>query len=138
MLAAVLVVVAASVAVTLWLTGRGSHSPEDAARRFLEATSCGRLRLLADDRGDARLTSAGCQTLIDAARGRRTYADPLAGRHLQRSLSVGQASVTGDRAQVEVTARYSEDGRALPVERIGVVLLQEGDDWRVDNWGALR
>lgn len=138
LLAAVLVVVAAAVAITLWVTGRGGRSPEDTARRFLEATSCGQLRRLADDRADLRLTSTGCQTLIDAARGRRTYADPLAGRHLHRSLLVADASIVGDRAQVKVTARYSENGRALPSERIGVVLVRAGDDWRVDNWGALR
>lgn len=138
LLAAVLVLVAAALAVTLWLTARGGRGPEDTARRFLEATSCAELRQLADDRGDLRLTPTGCQTLIDAARERRTYGDPLAGRHLHRSLSVGEASVADEQAQVEVTVSYTEDGRALPSERIGVVLVQEGDDWRVDNWGALR
>lgn len=136
LLATVLVVVAAAVAVSLWLTGRGGRGPEDTARAFLEATSCARLRQLADDHGDTSLTPSGCRTLIDAARERRTYRDPHAVQHLHRSLSVGDAIVNGSHAEVTVTVSYREDGRRLPPERIGVVLVQQGDDWLVDDWGS--
>lgn len=134
LLAGVLVVVAAAIVVTLWLTGRGGRSPEDTARLFLQARSCAELRRLADDRGDAKLTQGGCRALTDAAKGRRTYGDPRADRTLARTLSVGRAIVDDDRAEVTVTVSYVEDGRRVAPEHIGVVLVRDGD-WLVSDWG---
>lgn len=134
LLAGVLVVAAAAVAVTLWLTGRDGRSPEETARLFLSARTCPELRRLADHDGNASLNGGGCQALIDAANGRRTYGDRRADRHLERSLSVGRALVNGDRAEVVVTVGYVEAGRRLPSEHIGVVLVRD-DDWLVSAWG---
>lgn len=135
LLAAVLVVVAGAIVVTLWLTGRDGRSPEETARLFLSATTCSRLHELADPQGDADLGNGGCQALVDAAHGRRTYKDPRADRQLERSLSVGRASVDGNRAMVTVTVGYTEQGRRLPSEQIGVVLVHSGGDWLVHAWG---
>lgn len=134
LLAALLVVAAGVATVTVWLTGRGGRSPEETARLFLESTSCSELHRLADSQGDAKLGGGGCQALIDAARGRRTYRDPRADRQLTRSLSVGDAVIDGDRAEVTVTVSYTEDGRRLEPEQIGVVLMRD-DEWLVSAWG---
>ena len=135
--AAVLVVIAAVVTVTLWVTNRSGPGPEETTRRFLEATSCSELRDLADDHADAALDRSGCQALIDAAELKRTYGDPRTLRRLERSLSVGRAMIDGGRAEVTVTVSYTEDGRRLPSERMGVVLLEKGGRWRVDDWGSV-
>lgn len=134
--AAVLLVVAAVVVVALWLQQRGGPSAAQIARQFLEARSCERVRELADASYRARPADESCQPIIDGARGRRTFGDPDSDRHLDRTLSSGDATTTPAGAtQVRFTAHYTEDGRTLPDETVVVVLDREGDRWRVDDWG---
>lgn len=137
--AVLLLVAAAVVVVVLWWQHRGGPSPEDTAREFLDATSCARVKELADDDFRARLsadaTGTECRKVTDAARGRRTFADTASNRHLDRRLVVGDTVTSDDETQVSLTAHYTEDGRALPPETVVVVLHRSGDAWRVDRWG---
>ena len=136
LVAGVLVVAAAAVAVTLWLTDRQGRTPEQTARQFLEATTCRRLHTLADDTGDAHLGAKACDSLVDAAEGRRTYGDAAATHDYTRRLFVGGADVTGDRAEVTVIVSYTEGGTKRSEERMGVVLVKD-DQWLVHAWGLV-
>ena len=128
-LAAFAFVAVASVAVVV---GRLGDAPDDVARAFLEATSCADLRALTDEQGRERLTARECDTLVDAARGRRTYADPDLRPHLDRALEPGEASVTRERARVTVTVTYADEA---PAEALVVGLVPDGDRWLVQEWG---
>jgi len=133
--AVLLLIVAAAVVVVLWLQHRGGPSPQDTARRFLDATTCRQVEDLADPTYRARLGRTECHKVIDGALGRRTFGDSALTRHLTRTLTIGQTVTEDDETQVSVTAHYTERGRALPDETVVVVLRHEGDHWRVDRWG---
>lgn len=140
--AVLLLIAAAAVVVVLWWQHRGAPSPEDAAREFLDATTCDRVKELSAPRLRSELatdpTGTECRKVTDAARGRRTFADTDDDRHLERTLTDGETITQGDKTQVSLTAHYTEGGRTLPDETVVVVLHRAGDAWLVDRWGIAR
>ncbi|MGH3354034.1 MAG: hypothetical protein ACRDPS_25455 [Nocardioides sp.] len=129
----VLVVVAALVVLTLWLLARSS-TPAEVTREFMETTSASTLYQLASDDGDELLDGGGANAMIDAAEGRRTYAD-VTPHTLTRTLFFAEADVEGDVARVAVKISYEAEDGDVPDDAMIVVLVREGDQWRVDDWG---
>lgn len=137
--AAVLFLIAAGLAAVVVLRGDSSTGhPDRVALEFLQARSCRELRQLADSQLRARLGQTTCQILIDAADGRRTYADPRRDRHLTRELRVGHTDAESSTAQVPVTVSYSGESPPPGPERMVVVLRQREGRWLVDDWGIPR
>lgn len=125
------VAVAALVVLGVWWVQRGTASPDDVTRDFLDSTSCSQLYDLATDSGDELLGGGGCDAMIRAAQGDRTYADQKA-RALTRTLHIGAPLVEGRHAQVHVDVTYG--GHAAP-ETLVVMLTKVGNDWQVNDWG---
>ena len=129
----VLVVVAALVVFTLWLLARSS-TPVEVTRDFMETTSTSTLYDLASDKGDKLLDGGGANAMIDAAEGRRTYADPSP-HALTRTLDYSEPEVEGTVARVAVTISYEAEDGQVPDDTMIVVLVSGDDGWRVDDWG---
>ncbi|MBG6094261.1 hypothetical protein [Nocardioides luteus] len=130
----VLVVVAAVTALTLWLLARGS-TPAEVTREFMETTSVTTLYELASDDGDELLDGGGARAMIDAAEGKRTYADPNP-RTVTRSMVFGEPEIEGGGAQVTVRVSYTAEDGPVPDESMVVVLVREDGEWRVGSWGT--
>lgn len=130
----VLVVAAALAALSLWWLARGS-GPADVTREFMETTSVTTLYELASDEGDELLDGGGASAMIDAAEGKRTYADPNR-RAVNRSMVVGEPEVEGDAARVTVKVSYTAEDGPVPDESMVVVLVREDGAWRVGSWGT--
>jgi len=129
-----LVVVAALTALTLWLLTRGP-TPAEVAREFMETTSVATLYELASDEGDELLDGGGASAMIDAAEGKRTYADPNR-RAVTRTMAFGEPEITGDVARVTVRVSYAAEDGSVPDEAMVVVLVREDGEWRVGSWGT--
>ncbi|GGR45956.1 hypothetical protein GCM10010197_09540 [Nocardioides luteus] len=129
----VLVVAAALIALTLWLLARDSN-PAEVSREFMETDSVTTLYELASDEGDQLLDDGGASAMIDAAEGKRTYADPRR-RAVSRTLTFGEPEIQGDFARVTVAVSYASESGPVPDESLGVELVREGGVWRVDSWG---
>ncbi len=130
----VLVVAAALTALTLWLLARGS-TPAEVTREFMETTSVTTLYELASDEGDELLDGGGASAMIDAAEGKRTYADPNP-RAVDRDMVFGEPEMYGDAARVTVRVSYTAEDGSVPDESMVVVLVREDGEWRVDSWGT--
>ncbi|NGN95947.1 hypothetical protein G5C66_24810 [Nocardioides sp. KC13] len=129
-----LVVVAALIALSLWLLTRGS-TPAEVSREFMETTSVTTLYELASDEGDELLDGGGASAMIDAAEGKRTYADPNP-RAVSRTLVFGEPDIEGDTARVTVAISYTAEDGPVPDESMVVVLVREDGEWRVGSWGT--
>ena len=129
-----LVVVAALTALTLWLLTRGP-TPAEVAREFMETTSVATLYELASDEGDELLDGGGASAMIDAAEGKRTYADPNR-RAVTRTMAFGEPEITGDVARVTVRVSYAAEDGSVPDDAMVVVLVREDGEWRVGSWGT--
>ncbi|MFE6648523.1 hypothetical protein ACFVJS_18280 [Nocardioides sp. NPDC057772] len=129
-----LVVVAALTALSLWLLTRGS-SPAEVTREFMETTSVTTLYELASDEGDELLDGGGASAMIDAAEGKRTYADPNP-RAVTRTMVFGEPDIEGDGARVTVAISYTAEDGPVPDESMVVVLVREDGEWRVGSWGT--
>ncbi|SDK29043.1 hypothetical protein SAMN05428985_103426 [Nocardioides sp. YR527] len=130
----VLVVAAALTALTLWLLARGS-TPAEVTREFMETTSVATLYELASEEGDELLDGGGARAMIDAAEGKRTYADPNP-RAVNRDLAIGEPEIYGDTARVTVRVSYTAEEGSVPDESVVVVLVREDGEWRVASWGT--
>jgi len=130
----VLVLAAALTALTLWLLARGS-TPAEVTREFMETTSVSTLYELASDEGDELLDGGGARAMIDAAEGKRTYADPNP-RAVRRTMVFGEPEMEGNAAQVTIRVSYTGEDGPVPDEAMVVVLVQEDGEWRVGSWGT--
>lgn len=130
----VLVVVAALTALTLWLPERGS-TPAEVTREFMGTTSVATLYELASDEGDELLDGGGARAMIDAAEGKRTYADPNP-RAVSRTMVLGEPEIEGGTARVTVSVSYTAEDGPVPDESVVVVLVREDGEWRVASWGT--
>jgi hypothetical protein len=130
----VLVVAAALIALTLWLLARGS-TPAEVTREFMETTSVTTLYELASDDGDELLDGGGASAMIDAAEGKRTYADPNP-HAVSRTMVFGEPRMEGDVAQVTIRVSYTAEDGTVPDESMVVVLVREDGEWRVGSWGT--
>lgn len=129
-----LVVVAALTALSLWLLTRGS-TPAEVTREFMETTSVTTLYELASDEGDELLDGGGASAMIDAAEGKRTYADPNP-RAVNRTMVFGEPDIEGASARVTVAISYTAEDGPVPDESMVVVLVREDGEWRVGSWGT--
>lgn len=130
----VLVVAAALTALTLWLLARGS-TPAEVTREFMETTSAATLYELASDDGDELLDGGGASAMIDAAEGKRTYADPNP-RAVTRTMVFGEPEMEGGAVRIMVRVSYTAEDGPVPDESMVVVLVHEDDEWRVERWGT--
>jgi hypothetical protein len=130
----VLVVAAALTALTLWLLARDS-TPTEVTREFMATTSVATLYELASDDGDELLDGGGARAMIDAAEGKRTYADPNP-RAVTRTMRFREPDVEGNVARVTVAISYAADDGPVPDESMVVLLVREDGEWRVGSWGT--
>ena len=130
----VLVAVAALAALSLWLLARGS-TPAEVTREFMETTSVATLYELASDEGDELLDGGGARAMIDAAEGKRTYADPNP-RAVTRSMVFGEPEMEGGAARITVKVSYASEDGPIPDESMVFVLVHEDGEWRVASWGT--
>lgn len=129
---AVLVFIA--VVLIAWMMWRSSEpDPTEVSERFIESTSCGELRALTDEHARARLNKRGCSSLVDAAKGNRTYTSPEKRSGLERRVEIGDAVIDRDHAQVPVTVTY---GGHAPIEQLIIDLHPRGERWVVHDWGV--
>ena len=129
-----LVVVAALTALTLWLLARGS-TPAEVTREFMETTSVATLYELASDDGDELLDGGGARAMIDAAEGKRTYADPNP-RSVTRTMVFGEPEMEGGAARITVRVSYASQDGPIPDDSMVFVLVREDGEWRVASWGT--
>mgnify|MGYP001083206257 FL=1 len=101
----------------------------------METTSVSTLYELASDEGDELLDGGGARAMIDAAEGKRTYADPNP-RAVRRTMVFGEPEMEGNAAQVTIRVSYTGEDGPVPDEAMVVVLVQEDGEWRVGSWGT--